>query len=352
MAKKRKRIIGLPPGTAVYTGLVNDSPIAVNYVEYLEEFYREELNINTEQIVLHQSDVNKVQWYDIRGLHDMDLINKIAKTFNMHPLATEDAIDVRQRPSYTEHKDSLLISLKALTYNKQSKSVERETVAVYFGEGFVLTFQEHKEDLFAEVRDRIKHSKGRIRSKKMDYLAYALVDYLVDNYYTILDEIEEEIEILEEGIMLATSSVEKSNIFAVKKELIKVRKSVAPLREAVNSFSRTTSTLIEENTSIFIRDLYDHTIHIIDNADSLRDILSGLQDLHLSEISMKMNKIMQFLTIVTALFVPISFLTGLYGMNFEYIPELKYKNGYFVLWAAMIISVLAMLRYFWKKKWL
>ncbi len=353
MAKKRKkRIVGLPPGTAVYTGIISDVPVAINYVEYTADTYKEELNRTPQNINIHYSDVEIVQWYDIRGLHDIELIGKITAAFDMHPLAAEDAIDVRQRPNYTEYSDSHFISLKSLAYNKETKEVDRETVALYFGEGFVISFQEQKEDIFAEVRERIKSGKGRVRSKEMDYLAYVLVDFLVDNYYSVLDDLEEEIEILEEGIMLSSENVNKNNIFAVKKELIKVRKSAAPLREAVNSFSRSTSELISDNTRIFVRDLYDHTIHIIDNADSLRDILSGLQDLHISEISMKMNKIMQVLTIVTALFVPISFLTGLYGMNFDYIPELKYRYGYFILWVVMVLSVLLMLRYFWKKKWL
>jgi magnesium transporter len=174
----------------------------------------------------------------------------------------------------------------------------------------------------------------------------------VDNYFEVLDSIEDKIEILEENISLGNGETDKAAIYTLKKELLKIRKSIAPLREAINQFGRSESPLIDEKTTLFVRDVYDHIIQITDNVDSLRDILSGLQDLYISEVSLKMNKIMQFLTIVTSIFVPISFLTGLYGMNFEYIPELKLPNGYYFLWGAMLLIVSGMLIWFWRKRWL
>lgn len=353
MSKKRaKRNTGLPPGTSLYTGGITDAEVFVHYVEYDADKLVEEASSNKVSIILHPSRPEMVQWYDVRGLHDEGVIRSISERFKMHPIAVEDAVDIHQRPSYTEYEHGHFLSLKALSFDRKTLTVQRESVGLYFGEGFVLSFQELDKDTFEAVRSRVLQSKGRIRTRKADYLAYAIVDYIVDHYFTVLDDFEEEVELLEESISNSSSEGDKARIFLMKKELLKIRKSVGPLREAVNLFSRSESHLIDERTIVFIRDVYDHTIQIIDSVDSMRDILSGLQDLYISEISLKMNKIMQFLTIVTALFVPISFLTGLYGMNFEYIPELKHHNGYFILWGVMVVSVLAMLWYFWKKKWL
>lgn len=352
MGHNRKRNTGLPPGSAIYNGKYTDGEVLVDYLEYDDQTIKDEKGRQGNEIVLHISDNNVVQWYDIRGLHDEELIKSIADRFGMHPLAIEDAVDVHQRPNYTEYQNGHFISIKSIGYDRVAKKVTTQAIGIYFGDGYVLSFQEKPDEIFDEVRNRITKSKGRIRSRKADYLAYALVDYIVDKYYQTLDIIEEEVEALEESISNATDDMDKGKIYSLKKEILKIRKSVSPLREAINMFSRSDSPLIEERTSTFIRDVYDHTIQVIDTTDNLRDILSGLQDLYLSEISMKMNKIMQFLTIVTALFVPLSFLTGLYGMNFEYIPELKIKNGYFILWAFMIICVLGMLYYFRRKKWL
>ena len=342
----------MPPGAIRYTGNIKDVPVVVDYIEYNTEFCESESSTGRDSFYIHASDVSKVQWYDIRGLHDEQIIREISERFKMHPIAIEDAVDIHRRPTYVEYESGHFISLKALNFNREERKVERESLSLYFGEGFVISFQEKENDTLNSVRKRILEGKGRIRSRKSDYLAYAIVDMVVDNYFLVLDTIEEEIEVLEESISNTPESSNKSNIYELKRELVKVRKSVSPLREAINLFSRTESPLIEDRTNSFIRDVYDHTIHIIDNADSLRDILSGLQDLYISEISLRLNKTMQFLTIVTAIFVPISFLTGLYGMNFEYMPELKYHYGYFVLWGAMIVAVLAMLYYFRRNRWL
>jgi len=349
--RQKKRNVGLPPGSVLYTGSINDTQVQVSYVSYDDENITEESS-HSGQLTLHPSDQSKVQWYDIRGLHDEDLIRSIGTRFSMHPIALEDAVDVHQRPAYTEYEDGHFISLRALRFDRNDLKLRQETLGLYVGEGFVLTFQEQETDTLKSIRERLLKSKGRIRGRKSDYLAYAIIDFVVDHYFSVLDDFELEVAALEEAISESSSEHDKQRIYSLKKELLKIRKSVAPLREAINLFSRSDSELIDDRTLTFVRDVYDHTIQIIDSVDSLRDILSGLQDLYISEISLKMNKTMQFLTIVTALFVPLSFLTGLYGMNFEYIPELTYRQGYFVLWAVMLAVVIGMLYYFKRKKWL
>ncbi|WP_235297895.1 magnesium/cobalt transporter CorA [Portibacter marinus] len=347
----KRRNIGSVPGTIVYTGEKTTTPVKVNYIEYNNETHRSFDAFQRGELHIHPPVEKFVQWYDIRGLHNNKVIQSIADAYKIHPLALEDAVDVYQRPTYIEYQDGHFISLKALSYQKEKSNVVRESISLYFGDKFVITFQETEGDLFEDIRNRIVYKKGRVSSRGGDYLTYILIDFIVDNYFQVLDQIEEEIETLEEKISLKADDVDKLNIYRLKKEILKIRKSVAPLREAINMFTRSDSKLIDPKTATFIRDVYDHTIHITDNADSMRDILSGLQDLYISEVSLEMNRVMQVLTIVTAIFVPLSFLAGLYGMNFEYIPELTYRNGYFVLLGVMATVAIGMIFYFRSKKW-
>lgn len=349
---KHRRQSGLAPGTIRYNGSHSEKPIQIVYVEFDPEGYREEDYTKGQDLLLHSSDPSKVQWYDMRGLHDEAIIKAVGDRFKMHPLAMEDAADVYNRPLYTAYQSGHFLSFKALTYDKDLKKVSRQHVSVYFGEGFVISFQEHHDDVFDAVRARITSPHARIRARKADYLAYALVDYVVDKYFTVLEHIEEDLESIEDTIAVSVDLVDKASMYSLKKELLKVRKAASPLREAIGQWSRSDSDLIDEKTFAYLRDAYDHTIQIMDNVDGLRDILAGLQDLYLSELSMKMNRVMQFLTIITAIFVPLSFLAGLYGMNFEYIPELGFRYGYFVLLAVMVTVAVGMIAWFKHKRWL
>jgi magnesium transporter len=349
---KKQKNVGLAPGTVLYTGQKTDLPIRINYIEYTPEKYNEELNQSIERVVLHPSNLKLVQWYDIRGLHDEKLIENIAKVFSMHPIAIEDAVDVTQRPVFTEYDDAAFISLKCVYFDDANFRMNAQNIAIYFGEGFVLSFQENEDDLFEKIRTRIKSQTTRVRHKKSDYLAYSIVDLLVDRYFVIMEKIGHAVERLEEDISLRPEEVDKERIFILRKELLKIRRTLSPLRDALSHFQRSNLDIIDEKTISFIRDASDHTIQIMDNIDNLRDILSSLQDLYISEISLKMNQVVQFLTIITAIFVPISFLAGLYGMNFKYIPELEYKYSYFILLAVMFIIIFALIWHFKRKKWL
>lgn len=325
--------------------------IKVSYLQYTEETFTEEVLNLRDGLVVRASDDSTLQWYDIRGLHDEQLIKVIADRYGMHPLAVENAVDIYQRPLYQEFDKGAFISLKHLALD-EAGVVQSQLVSIYFGHGYVLTFQEHEDDIFVSLRNRIRQSSGRIRKRQSDYLAYALVDVIVDDYFTVLDRLEQRVETLEDQLATDGQRLDKRQFFSIKKELLKVRKSVVPLREAVGLLYRTESPLIQDSTRSFVRDLYDHTIQITDNVDSIRDVLSGLQDLHIAVVSLEMNKVMQFLTIVTAIFVPLSFLTGLYGMNFVHIPELQHPQGYFILWGAMIILVIGILLWLRKRGWL
>ena len=350
--RKKRKISGLPPGSVIFTGNQKVEKVFIHYQQYDSEKLLEKTLDNHADIVFHKSPNDKVDWYDIRGLHDTSLLELLGGTFKIHPLILEDVADTYQRPKFEEYDKGGFVIIRALKFDKQKLVIQTEQVALYFRKGFLISFQESDSDLFGAVRKRLHSGRGKIRQRGADYLCYALLDNIVDNYFVILDEIEDVIEELEDQLLAAPDHEIKEQIHHLKKELLVVRKSINPLREAISRFSKSDNAFIEESSLVFVRDLYDHTIQIMDMVETYRDMLNGLQDLYLSEISFKMNQVMQVLTIITTIFVPLSFLAGLYGMNFSYIPELQFKYGYFILLIVMFLIFAGSLLYFRKKKWL
>nr|WP_299169519.1 magnesium/cobalt transporter CorA [uncultured Allomuricauda sp.] len=351
MNRLRKKT-GLAPGSVVFTGNRKVDKVLIHYLQYDGNSLLEKEIDSHSKNELKQSPVDKVDWYDVRGLHDTELVKFFGNNFDIHPLVLEGVVDTYQRPKFEEYDKGNFITLRALSFDKNRVEIIKEHVSIYFNEGFIITFQETESDLFEAVRKRITSSSGRIRQRGADYLAYALVDALVDYYYVVLEEIEEVIEGLEEKMLVELDIKDKTKIHQLKKELLIVRKSVAPLREAIARFSKTDSNVVRDNTQIFIRDLYEHTVQIMDTIDSSRDILNGLQDLFISELSFKMNKVMQLLTLISVIFIPLTFLAGIYGMNFDNIPELHHKHGYHILLGVMLIIVVVLMFIFRRKKWL
>ena len=351
MRKTRKKI-GLPPGSVIFTGNQKVERVQIHALQYNIEQVEDNRLDNHSDIVFYQPKSTITNWYDIRGIHDTQLIQSIGNTFQLHALILEDIVDPQQRSKFEEYENGIFIIIKALSFNSTENRIVKEQVALFFRKGLVLTFQEDHTDLFEAVRRRIHSGKGKVRQRGSDYLAYALVDAVVDNYYVVLDSLEEKIERLEDRLLDNPDSTIKAQIHHLKKEIILVRKSVAPLREAINRFSKSDNDLIEETTFVFVRSVYDHTIQIMDAIDNYRDMLNGLQDLYISEISFKMNQVMQVLTIITTIFVPLSFLVGLYGMNFDNMPELHFKYGYFVLLGVMAALVVGLLYWFKKRNWI
>ncbi|WP_282163212.1 magnesium/cobalt transporter CorA [Ulvibacterium marinum] len=351
MNRLRKKT-GLAPGSVVFTGNRKVDKVLIHYLQYDGNSLLEKEIDSHSKNELKQSPVDKVDWYDVRGLHDTELVKFFGNNFDIHPLVLEGVVDIYQRPKFEEYDKGNFIALRALSFDKNRVEIIKEHVSIYFNEGFIITFQETESDLFEAVRKRITSSSGRIRQRGADYLAYALVDALVDYYYVVLEEIEEVIEGLEEKMLVELDIKDKTNIHQLKKELLIVRKSVAPLREAIARFSKTDSNVVQDNTQIFIRDLYEHTVQIMDTIDSSREILNGLQDLFISELSFKMNKVMQLLTLISVIFIPLTFLAGIYGMNFDNIPELHHKHGYHILLGVMLIIVVVLMFIFRRKKWL
>lgn len=346
----KKRNIGIAPGTVVFTGKRKVDHVNIHYIEYNRDFYHHENKSNQKIDSLYEPHDDIIQWYDIRGLHDIELIEKIGKIFRIHPLALEEIVDVNQRPKYEEFDSGIFLALHSLFI--KDNSLSKEHVSIYFGQGYVLSFQEEETDLFKPVRERIKNKQGRIRNKGADYLAFALIDLLVDNYFILSDEYSERIDAQEDEILNNPQENIKASIHLLKSDLMKMKRSIFPLREAVSRFSKSDHKLINESNFLFLRDVYENTIQVIEIIESNRDLIFSLHDLYTSEISFRVNRIINLLTIITTIFVPLSFLVGVYGMNFENMPELKTNYGYFVLWVVMILIVIIALLIFKRKKWI
>ena len=349
---KRMRTIGAVPGEVVFTGEQKLAEVEIQYIEYNEEEIFEE-SVTGESIQnYHEPDESLMQWYDIRGLHNTEFIQEIGEIFSIHQLVLEDVADTYQRPKYEEYDNGIFITFKKMKLNESSFDIEQQQISIYFGNGFLISFQEESSDIFHNVKERLRKASGRIRKRGADYLAYTLIDAIADSYFSILDQVELFVEDTEYQINKNPKENLKTEIHDMKMELLQMRKNVAPLREAIGKFVRSDSHLLAESTLPFLQDLYDHTIQVNDIVESSRDSLIGLQDLYMSEVSFRMNQVMKVLTVVTTVFIPLSFLTGLYGMNFDNIPELHFENGYFILLIIMAVITVGLLLFFKQKKWL
>ncbi|MGA1790827.1 MAG: magnesium/cobalt transporter CorA, partial [bacterium] len=323
----------------------------ITIIDYDEKALQEkELKTSEECLPFKASPT--VTWINIDGLHEIDMMEKIGQLFDIHPLVLEDVLNTGQRPKCEDFVNYIFVVLKMLSYDEKKHEIRAEQVSIIIGPNFVISFQEIEGDVFDPIRERLRASKGRIRKMGPDYLAYALIDAIVDNYFTILEKLGEKIEYMEEVLVTNPAQEILHTIHHLKRETIFLRKSVWPLREVVNVLERGESKLIQKTTGIFLRDLYDHTIQVIDSVETFRDLVSGMLDIYLSSISNKMNNVMKVLTIIATIFIPLTFIAGIYGMNFKYMPELEWAWGYPLVWGVMVAIFISMVFYFRKKDWL
>ena len=293
-----------------------------------------------------------VTWINIDGVDRVDVIEKLGKHFNLHPLALEDIVNTGQRPKMEDFLDYILLVLKMLYYDEKEGEFKAEQISLILGPNWVISFQENEGDVFDPIRERIRSDKGRIRKMGADYLVYVLMDAIVDNYFIILEKIGENIEEIEDNLVTNPAPETLQALHNLKRQMIFLRKSVWPLREVISRLERWESQLVNKSTDIYLRDLYDHTIQVIDAIETFRDMLSGMLDIYLSSVSNRMNEVMKVLTIIATIFIPLTLVAGLYGMNFKFMPELEWPWGYpFVLLVMFAIGIL-MVIYFRKKKWL
>jgi magnesium transporter len=350
LAQKQRKKAGLPPGSLVHTGTRKIDKVKIRIIDYDEKNFMEK-DVATIEDCLPFKGKPTVTWINIDGVHDAQVIEKIGRHFEIHPLTLEDIMNVGQRPKLEDFEDHIFIVLKMLSFDKESRKIRSEQVSLILGPDFVFSFQETDWDLFDPIRERLRSSKGRIRRLGSDYLAYSLMDIVVDQYFSILESIGDIIEDSEEDLIDNPSPNTLQEIRALKRDMINLRRSIWPLREVVGGLERSESSLINEKTRIYFRDVYDHTIQVIETVETFRDMVSGMLDIYLSSVSNKMNEIMQVLTIIATIFIPLTFIAGLYGMNFKYMPELEWQLGYPMVWFAMIVITSLMVLFFRRKRW-
>lgn len=355
--KKIGKKPGLPPGMLVHVGEKKEEKTKITLFDYEEDKFQEKVVSKIEECFPFK-DLPTVTWINIDGLHEIDLIEKLGGHFKVHPLLLEDILNTGQRPKLEDFDDYIFLVLKMLYFDEREYRILAEQVSIILGPNYVISFQEREGDVFSGVRERIRNGKGRIRKMGPDYLAYTLVDAIVDHYFMILEKLGDEIEQLEDNLLTDPRTETMQDIHKLKREMIFLRRAVWPLREVVSAFERGESKLIAQSTKIFLRDVYDHTIQVIDSIESFRDMLSGLLDLYLSSISNRMNEVMKVLTIIATIFIPLTFIAGIYGMNFNpeaspwNMPELNWRYGYLATWVLMLGIGLTMAGYFKRKKWL
>jgi magnesium transporter len=349
--RKASNKIGLPPGTLVHIGERKVEKTRITILDYDAGQFQEE-EVETAEECFPFKDKPTVTWINIDGIHEVEVIEKIGRHFNIHPLILEDILHTGQRPKMEDFEDYIFVVVKMLYYDDEAHEITSEQVSLILGSNFVISLQEREGDVFDPVRERIRKAKGRIRRLKADYLAYALIDTIVDHYFVVLEKIGERIEDMEEELITNPKPETLQNIHNLKRELIFLRKSVWPLREVISGLERGDSSLIDESTGIYFRDVYDHTISVADTVETFRDMVSGMLDTYLSSVSNKMNEVMKVLTIIATIFIPLTFVAGIYGMNFEFMPELKWHWGYFAALAVMVVVAIVMVIYFRRKTWL
>jgi magnesium transporter len=348
---KRSKKAGLPPGTLVHLGVERAEKPRITILAYDESRFEEKEVESVEEFV-PVKDRPMVVWVNVDGIHGKEIIENIGQRFGIHPLLLEDIMNTDQRPKIEDFGDYIFAVLRRLSFDEKAQEISSEQITLIFGGDFVLSFFEKAGDTLEPVRERIRTNKGRLRRMGADYLAYSIMDTIVDHYFAVTEKIGENIDALEDSLISAPGQQVLRKLQKVRNETLFLRKAVWPLREVISRLERGESPLIREGTNIYFGVIYDHTVQIIDTVETYRDMMSGMMDIYLSSISNRLNEVMKVLTIIATIFIPLTFIVGVYGMNFEYMPELKWRYGYLFIWLIMITAAGLMVYFFRKKKWI
>lgn len=333
----------------IYSGEARSEAVKITLIEYDENTVFEHDYFDIDECLAHVNP-NMVKWINVDGIHNVELVEKIGKMFNIHPLTLEDVVNTTQRPKFEDYDNYIVSMMRMIYYDTELHS---EQLTIILLDHMVISFQEvHGGDAFDLIRARIRQGKGRIRKVGADYLYYSLHDAVVDCYFNIMEKIGDRIELLEEELIDNPTQETMNQLHHMKREMIHIRKVVWPVRELVNNIQRSEAELITANTGLYLRDVHDHVIRVIDTVETYRDLLSSMMDIYLSSVSNRMNEIMKVLTIISTIFIPVTFIAGVYGMNFHNMPELDSPWAYATVWLVMLAIMGSLVYYFRKKKWL
>jgi magnesium transporter len=340
---------GIAPGTIIIP--VDAVPPKITLIDYnAHKAIRE--NIATPEECTNYLDTESVSWVEVQGLGDADILQRLGQVFDLHPLILEDIVNVTERPKIEDYEDHIVIICRMVVPKENRYGFYSEQVSLVLGERYLLTVQEEPEhDCLEGVRSRISNNKGIIRKRGADYLAYCLLDAIVDGYFPVLERYGERIEELEEEVIVNPSRRTLQKIYQVRRELLQLRRYIWPQRDVINTLIRDENQLMSNYVRIYLRDCYDHTVQVIDMIETYRELATGLMDVYLSAVSNRMNEVMKFLTVMSSIFIPLTFIAGVYGMNFENMPELKWDWGYFLVWGVMLVIAVGLVFIFWRRGW-
>ena len=349
--KKISKKTGLPPGAFVHIGEKKIARPEITVLNYSTHKFEEKKISDITDLSEYKNSKN-ITWINIDGIHEVELLDKVSSIYDIHPLVIEDILNTDHRPKIDDMGDYLFVISKMLLFDSEKNIMISEQVSLIIGSNYVISFQEAQGDVLNPLRERIRNGKGKIRKMGSDFLGYAILDSIVDNYFLILEKIGEKIETLDEELIKDPAPDSLEIIQKLKRDLLILKRSIWPLREVINTIKKGESVLIKKNTLLYFGDLYDHNVQIIDTVETFRDMLSGLLDIYMTSVSNKMNIVMKVLTIIATIFIPLTFIAGIYGMNFKFMPELEWRFGYFLILAVMLVLGILMLFFFKKKKWI
>lgn len=340
---------GAPPGTMIYSGKDTSEKVKITLIEY-DEHTLVEREFHDIDECMASVQPNMVRWINVDGIHQVELVEKIGKLFDIHPLTLEDIVNTTQRPKFEDYDDYVVSVMRMVYYDTE---IHSEQLTMVLRENTIISFQEvHGGDAFDLVRNRIRQPKGKMRKHGADYLYYALHDAVVDCYFNVMEKLGDQIELLEDELVEEPQRSTLNKLHHMKRQMIYIRKVVWPVRELINNIQRSETSLISASHEIYFRDVHDHAIRLIDTVETYRDLLASMMDIYLSSVSNKMNEVMKVLTIISTIFIPVTFIAGVYGMNFKYMPELDSPWGYGLTWAVMIAIMGSLVYFFRRKKWL
>lgn len=348
---KQAKKVGLPPGTLVHVGEVKTEQPLVTLFDYSVDSISEQ-SLTVEQALNLMPPTQGIRWINVYGLHDAALIARLGANFGLHPLVLEDILNTSQRPKVDGFEHTLFIVTRCFQYHSAELDVTSDQVSIVLGRNFVLTFQERQTGAFNPIRERLRAPGSHLRQSKPDYLTYSLLDMIVDRYFIVLEQLGDDCEALEDALLSKPTTATLNNIHRLKRESMELRRSVWPLREVINHLVRNEQSFFEANTVVYLRDVYDHTLHFIESLEAIRDMLSGMMDIYLSSVSNRVNMELRALTVVAMLFMPATLIAGIFGMNFEIIPWFHHPHGFWFALSIMAAIALIMTLIFWRRQWL